>query len=87
MRPPPGPGSGPPGLGVFGPLCSLQQADESLSASSKVTISRPSRNAGEPTIRGTHVRRNVSAAFRPPAPPSAHVASCPSAQRSGVMNE
>ena len=41
--PPPGPAVVAPGFGVFGPGCSSQQALASpVSASSKVTISRPS---------------------------------------------
>ncbi len=48
MRPPPGPGVVKPGLVVFGPGCSLQQALESpsppaASASSKVTMISPWR--------------------------------------------
>ena len=64
VRPPPGPVT--PGSGAAGPGCSLQQAVASAfgpltSASSKVTISRPSlRNAGEWVIFGTQVDRKAS---------------------------
>src|SRR3954454_20401972 len=89
VRPPPGPGVRPPGFGVLKPGCSLQQALASLdSASSKMTASRlPSDHAGEPVIFRTQVRRKSSAAGSPPGPPSAHVESCASWHRSGVMNE
>jgi hypothetical protein len=87
-RPPPLPCVVPPGLGEFGPGTSPQQDEASpLSASSKVTISRlPCDHAGEPVILGTSVSRKLSAAGRPPGPPSAHEESCASWHRSGVMN-
>src|SRR3954452_4315211 len=67
VRPPPGPGVSPPGLGEFGPGCSLQQAEASSdSASSNVTMSRlPSAQAGEPLIFGIQLLRNLSATSRP----------------------
>src|SRR4051812_21651003 len=92
MRPPPGPGVGPPGDGVFGPVGSLQHAAESAdepvaSASSNVMTSIPlSLNAGAFVIFGIHARSHASALFNPPGRPSTHGASWPSLQRFGVMN-
>ncbi len=65
MRPPPAPKI--PGSGELRPGPSPQQAPASLvSASSKVTITRPpSLKAGEEVMRGTHSRRNASARDKP----------------------
>src|SRR5437660_451900 len=66
VLPPPGPGWGPAGFGVLGPGCSLQQAELSLSASSKATVSWspivltaagytepwPTATPSEPTVPG-----------------------------------
>src|SRR5579884_516400 len=85
-RPPPGPPI--PGLGELASI-SPQHEDVSLApASSNRTTSRPSRRyAGEAMIRGTHLRRNLSAVTRPPGRPSGHGESWPSSHTSGVMNE
>ena len=75
-------------FGVFGLIGSPQQSSAPDADSSNVTMRRPpSAYAGDPVIRGTQVCRKVFAAPRPPGPPSAQVASWPSWQRSGVMNE
>src|SRR6476469_2290237 len=91
MRPPPGPVM--PGIGVFSPAGSPQQAVESLVLdSSSVMISSPSCwNAGEPVMTGTHFARNASAAIRSPSlvplafGPAHGVASWPSLHRFGVI--
>src|SRR6185437_5893315 len=87
MRPPPGPFT--PGRSTLGPDGSAQHEVASmLSASSNVTISRPSFTyAGELVMRGTHVERNSFADTRPPGSPFLHGRSWPSWQRLGTMNE
>jgi hypothetical protein len=93
MRPPPGPGTRPPGLCELGPGRSPQQADESPapaldSASSNVTTSSPSRpNAGEARIFGIHSASHASALASPPGRPSTHGASWPSLHRLGTITD
>src|SRR5262249_35085013 len=74
---------------AFGPTPSPQQARESSvtpSDSSAVITRSPSlRNAGDDRILGIQVLNHWFAARNPPGPPSAQRESCPSWQRSGVM--
>lgn len=87
VSPPPGPVTS--GEGLPSPGISPQQLLASeVAASSKVTISKPSRlNAGEAVIRGTQFCRNSSAEASPPGRPFLQGESWPSLHRSGVMNE
>jgi len=85
VRPPPRPVM--PGRGLFGPGPSPQQASaEPLSASSKVTISRPFFwYAGDARILGTQRFSHLLAVTRPPFRPSTHGLSCASLHKFGVM--
>ena len=63
-----------------------RRSGSSVSASSKVTTSRPSCwYAGEARIFGIQVLSHSSAVTRPPGRPSTHGLSWPSLQRFGVM--
>src|SRR5260221_11878806 len=89
ILPPPGPGGSRLALVTFGGVAFVQHAVASAvapggSASSKVTISRPSfLNAGDARIFGTHVWSHALAEVSPPGLPSGHLASWPSLQRLG----
>ena len=73
MRPPPGPSI--PGMGVFGPVGSLQHARRAVALG---LVEGDDEHAavgvgGERRICGTHSRRNCRSPAEPPGPPSAHV--------------